>query len=644
LGGLLVALGSAAFAQAGGVAIEAVDSNDYPDVALTVSVESQLIGGLEPEFRIMEGGEAREVAVTATASDDLKVVLALDVSGSMRGAPLLAAQAASIQFIETMPAGVEMAVVPFGSTPNLAAEFTADKATLLAAVDSLVARGETALYDGVAAAATLLAGEEEAGRTIVLVSDGGDTVSSRTLDDAVESLGELGAAFYAIELQSPENDRAALDTLAAAAGGTVVSADDPAALETTFGDIASELLSSYRLVFTATSYDLADLEVFVVGDGRVLATGTRTIRLPAAPVIVGPDPEVEPEPLVEPEPVVEPDPLPPPRVGAYIELTFLQRGPALWLGLAAVFLAMVTVFTVMAVRPRSPRPKRGKSTLTTVPSHRNAVAKRTPLTVIAESATALAEQALNRGDRFRTLNRALERAGVALRPGEFIVLVGSAVLAATALGLVLLGAVFALLFGIIVALFVPMWLSSRSRERSSQFNEQLGDTLQLMSASMRAGYGLLQAVDAVAEEAPSPTAEEFSRIKIETHLGRDLDDALQAAAQRVDSEDFRWVAEAIQIHRQIGGDLAEILDSVNETIRDRNRIRRRIKALSAEGRVSAIVLSLIPIVMAVFVTIVNPDYIGELTQTGIGQVLIVGGIIAWLFAVMWMRRMVRLIF
>ncbi len=148
----------------------------------------------------------------------------------------------------------------------------------------------------------------------------------------------------------------------------------------------------------------------------------------------------------------------------------------------------------------------------------------------------------------------------------------------------------------------------------------------------------------MAEEAPAPTSEEFQRIKIETHLGRDLDDALEAAADRVRSEDFRWVAEAIAIHREIGGDLAEILDAVNETIRDRNRIRRRIKALSAEGRVSAIILSLIPIVMAVFVTIVNPSYIGELPQTGIGQFLIVAGVIAWLFGVMWMRRIVRLIF
>ncbi|NNL69254.1 MAG: type II secretion system protein F [Acidimicrobiia bacterium] len=264
--------------------------------------------------------------------------------------------------------------------------------------------------------------------------------------------------------------------------------------------------------------------------------------------------------------------------------------------------------------------------------------------MIAESATSLANQTLNRGDRLSRVNSALERAGVALRPGEFIVMVVSAVLAASATGFILAGPLLALALAMIVTLVVPMWLSSKARERSLLFNEQLGDTLQLMSASLRAGYGLMQAIDAVAEEAPSPTAEEFGRIKIENHLGRDLDDSLKATADRVTSEDFRWVAEAIEIHRQIGGDLAEILDAVNETIRDRNRIRRRIKSLSAEGRISAVILSMIPIVLAILITFINPSYIGELPETGAGQVLIVFGFFAWLGAVFWMRRIVRLIF
>ena len=643
LAAMVLGLAGPSAAQQARFTIDSVEVRDHPEVAVTVTVESQLLGEATPVFTVAENGQVREVTATAAASDDLNVVLALDVSGSMRGAPLAAAKDAAIQFIEEMPAGVEIAVVSFGDTPALAAEFTSDKATLLSAVSLLSARGETALYDGLASAAALLSSEAEEGRTIVLLSDGGDTVSAGSLDDAVATLEGLGATLFAVELQSPENDSEALLSLASAADGSVIPADDPAALEALFGQIASELLSSYRLVFTSGEFGPAALEVEVRAGGVVLARSSRDVNFPADPSLAVPEPVQTPLEGVEPGPV-DPVPLPSPRAGTAVELSWVQTSTASWLGAAAIFVAFAIIFTVISLRPRTGQGTRGWSTLTPSPEARAARKGKSPLSMIAESATALAEQGLNRGDRFRSVNAALERAGVALRPGEFLVMVVSAVLAAAAIGFVLINAAIGLLLGGVVVLLVPAWLSSKASKRSALFNEQLGDTLQLMSSSMRAGYGLLQSVDAVAEEAPSPTAEEFQRIKIETHLGRDLDDALQAASDRVASEDFRWIAEAIQIHRQIGGDLAEILDAVNETIRDRTRIRRRIKALSAEGRISAVVLSLIPVVLAFVISIINPDYIGELPSTGLGQGLIVGGIIAWIFAVIWMRRIVRLVF
>jgi len=536
-------------------------------------------------------------------------------------------------------------MISFGNSPAQAAEFTSNKPTLLAAIDLLIARGETALYDGLDTAATLLSSEAQAGRTIVLVSDGGDTVSSRSLEDVVGTLEVLGASFYAVELQSPENDSDALQALAEAAGGTVIAADDPAALESLFGEIASELLSSYRLVFISEAFDSTTLNVQVVAAGSIIGGSTRTMQFPADPAAVVPGPETTP--IDDPGAAVEVDPdplpLPSPRPGSTIELSWLETGAGSWLGAGAIFLAFSIVFTTISLRPRTGRTSRGKSTLSFAPREQTR-SKKTALGVIAESATTLAEQTLNRGDRFKSVNAVLERAGVALRPGEFLVLIVSGALAAAAIGFVLVNAAVGLGLAALIFLFVPMWLSSKASARSALFGEQLGDTLQLMSASMRAGYGLMQAIDAVAEEAPSPTGEEFQRIKIETHLGRDLDDSLKATAARVESEDFRWVAEAIEIHRQIGGDLSEILDAVNETIRDRNRIRRRIKSLSAEGRISAVILSLIPVVLILVISIINPAYIGELPATGLGQGLIVGGIIAWVISVFWMRRIVRLQF
>ncbi len=634
----LVAAGPAV-AQGAGVVVESVEIRSHPDVVVTVSVENQLLGDAPPEFIVSENGVPREATVEAAASNDLKVVLALDVSGSMRGAPIAAAKSAAAQFINQMPSGVEMSIISFGNSPALAAEFTDNKASLLAAVDLLSTGGETALYDGLESAATILNSETGEGRTIILLSDGGDTASSTSQAETEVTLQELGATFYAIELQSPENDSEALQALAAAADGTVIAADDPAALESLFGEIAAELLSSYRLSFTSEAFGPAELSVEVLVSGSTVGSSIRTVDFPAAPPLIDPDPVTPTVTIAD----AAPAPAPALRPGTPVNLSWWETGAASWLGAAALFAAFATVFTIISLRIRSPRIARGSSTLAVSPDARTPT-KKTALGTIAESATSLAEQTLSRGDRFKTVNESLERAGVALRPGEFLVLIASAMLAAGAIGFILLNPLFALGFAVIPVLVAPMWLSSKQADRSEAFNEQLGDTLQLMSASLRAGYGLLQAVDAVAEEAPSPTAEEFMRIKIETHLGRDLDDTLRAAAKRVDSEDFRWVAEAIEIHRQIGGDLAEILDAVNETIRDRNRIRRRIKSLSAEGRISAVILSLIPIVLILVITVINPSYIGELPTTGAGQALIVFGIIAWLGAVAWMRRIVRLIF
>jgi tight adherence protein B len=231
-----------------------------------------------------------------------------------------------------------------------------------------------------------------------------------------------------------------------------------------------------------------------------------------------------------------------------------------------------------------------------------------------------------------------------MRPAEFTVLTASGALGAAALGTVSLGPIFGIAFALMAILGIRMWLSIKGDKRSSAFADQLGDNLQLMAGSLRAGYGLLQAIDAVAAEAPSPSAEEFARIKVEGHLGRDLNDALRAMAERVDSEDFVWVAEAIEIHREIGGDLAEILDAVNETIRDRNRIRRRIKALSAEGRISAVILSILPFALAVIVFFINPTYLSELNESLMGRVMVGMALVAMVVGVGWMRKIIKLQF
>ena len=188
--------------------IDRVDITEHPEITVTVTVPRDLVGlALQPaDFFISENGGTRDVSVTRLPSDDLAVALVLDTSGSMRGEPLRAAKAAVRLFLDEMPAGVDVALIAFGDTAELVAPFTKDLDTVLAAMDSLDAFGETALYNGVVLASNLFEVVQAPRRAIVVLSDGGDTVSGTTLVDAVDALQVAAPHFVAVELDSPEND------------------------------------------------------------------------------------------------------------------------------------------------------------------------------------------------------------------------------------------------------------------------------------------------------------------------------------------------------------------------------------------------------------------------------------------------------
>jgi tight adherence protein B len=213
------------------------------------------------------------------------------------------------------------------------------------------------------------------------------------------------------------------------------------------------------------------------------------------------------------------------------------------------------------------------------------------------------------------------------------------------LGLLMSGFVVGLVLSIVTVAVARLFVTFKADRRQAKFAEQLADTLQLLSGSLRAGYSLMQAIDAVAREADAPTCDEFGRIVVETRLGRDTNDAFQALADRMRVEDFAWVMQAIQIHREVGGDLAEVLDTVGDTIRERDQIRRQIKALSAEGRLSGYVLLAMPFAIGGIIFVTNRPYIAELTNGGLlGWGLIGMGGLLMAVGTVWMRNLVKLEF
>jgi tight adherence protein B len=260
------------------------------------------------------------------------------------------------------------------------------------------------------------------------------------------------------------------------------------------------------------------------------------------------------------------------------------------------------------------------------------------------AAGAAVDRLLARRGKVAAGTAALERAGIGTSLSDFVLVTALVTVGLSVLGFLLGGVLLALLLGIAGPLGARLLLRFRSGRRQAAFADQLDDSLQLMASSLRAGHSLLRAVDAVSQEAASPTAEEFTRIVNETRVGRDLSDALEELAARMGSDDFTWVAQAIAIHREVGGNLAEVLDTVGHTIRERNAIRRQVKALAAEGKLSAVVLMVLPFGVIGFLSLTNPAYLAKFTQSLAGWAMLAVAAVMMVIGGLWLKKTVAIRF
>lgn len=238
----------------------------------------------------------------------------------------------------------------------------------------------------------------------------------------------------------------------------------------------------------------------------------------------------------------------------------------------------------------------------------------------------------------------LELAGLRLSQADYIILVISGTVVAGLVGLLLGGIGLGLLIALLAPFAGHFVLVMLINQRRTKFDAQLGDTLQLLTGGLRAGHSILRAIDAAAIEADSPTSVEMRRIVTETSLGKDLLQSLNDTSTRMTSEDFMWISQAIQINREVGGDLAEVLDQVSETIRERSEIKGQIKALAAEGKFSAYILMALPIGIVVMLSVVNPGYIGVLYTEPLGWVMIGVSIVLMVIGGLWLRKIIDLKF
>lgn len=235
----------------------------------------------------------------------------------------------------------------------------------------------------------------------------------------------------------------------------------------------------------------------------------------------------------------------------------------------------------------------------------------------------------------------LDSAGLKKQPGDYLLMAGAVTFVTAVLGFLLGGPFLAVLMLLLTPVGLFLFLNALISRRRKKFDEQVPDSLQMLAGGLRAGHSLLRSVDAAAEENEAPMQEELNRVVNETRIGRDLGESLADVARRTENEDFASITRAIEIHREVGGDLAQVLDHVGETIRDRNQVRGQVRALSAEGRMSAMVLMALPVVMFVGLTLFNPLYSKVFFSTLPGYLMILAAVVLLAVGGFWLSRLIK---
>jgi tight adherence protein B len=320
-----------------------------------------------------------------------------------------------------------------------------------------------------------------------------------------------------------------------------------------------------------------------------------------------------------------------------------------WLGVAFVALLFLAVLiAVLGVTwPRSVRQERIAQIGNFGPGARAAIhAAKTnenaPVgSVIARTALAATASVVRSGRMEERISRRLERAGMRMRAHEWVLLRACVIVACAALLFAVTNWFGGFVGAAIGYVSTLLYQSVRIDRRTNQFSELLPDALQLVIGSLRSGFSLSQAFDSLAREAQEPVASEFGRALAEHRLGADISDALERLAQRVQSEDLGWAVMAVRIQREVGGNLAEVLQTTVDTMRERGRLLRHVRSLSAEGRLSAYVLIGLPLVLGTFMFVYRRAYMTPLLTDPIGILMLSLGGLLFVVGIFWMTRVVR---
>lgn len=636
-----ILVGMLAFAAAPPAAAEDSSSLSVTSVA---GRDVQLLLRLDPTMQVAADTPTRATVevqgVVIPATTDLEVIdtrpttafLVLDASGSMAGARIKDARTAATAFLESIPPDVKVGLVTFNDSVAVRSEPTLDRETIISAIESTKPNGDTSLYDAVD---TALAQVPEGSRARLLVlSDGKDTASGATLARVERVAAKSGVPIDVVALKPTKTESRVLQGIADVNNGTLRTAAEST-------DLVTEFTAASQSFGATVTLD-ASIPEGVDASGQPIAAtvsvgGTvieETTTLPAEPSLAGSS--ATPVPTVAPtQTQVVPQPLPvaaPPAPSNHLVPLLL----AILIFVALVFIALA----ILNARHHTKVVDRVEQVLSYETGSRTSTWGRAPRLTALASFDAFLARHMN----VAKVQRQLSAAEFGFTPAGWLLLrFAAGFVACLVLALMFNNLLLGIILGALLTWLVARTiLRSRVASRQRAFADELSDFLLLLASGLRAGLSFTHSLASAAEDDKGEVGRQMRRVLREVNVGASLDSALLECAHRMDNEDLRWLVTALSIQREVGGNLSNILDTVAATIKGRDDLRREVRTLSAEGRLSGYILIALPVGVFLFLVAFRRPYVELLWTSPLGLVMLLGLVILMTIGWFWMRRVVRI--
>ena len=571
------------------------------------------------QVTVRENGQSVPGAVvlpgTAAGAKQLGVVLVIDASNSMQGEAIERATEAARTLAVHRNANQSIGIIAFNHAAVTILPPTTDQEKIDAALTAPpeLARG-TRIYDAVGEGVKLLQDAGISGGSLVVLSDGSDTGSESTVTEAAANARAAGVRVYSVGLRSSAFEPGPLQELAETGRGSYSEASSAAQLADIYGRLGQELAHQYLIRYRSPAGPDKRIHVAVSIDGvpgvaRTEYT-TPALSLPAAPPF-----------------------------RRSLDETFWRSDAAL-IAVTALSALLIAIAIAALIRPRtrSRNLRRRVQAFTSEPLE-GAGAQ---ITAVADRLVVGTEKSLQRTSWWPAVRQEIEVAAIPIAPGQLAALTLLGTIFMAWLLATLTGSPLGALAGLATPFVVLALVRVQLKHERHKFAEQLGDHLQVVSSAMRAGHSFVGALSVANVDAPQPTRREFERAVADERLGVPIEDALDTVGDRMASPDLVHAALVAKLQRETGANAAEVLDRVAATIRERQELRRHIRALTAQQRIARWVLTLLPLALLGVLVLVSPGYIDPLFEEPGGRVLLAVGLLGMITGGYLLKRMVEI--